>query len=727
MHQGATQIWATIGPSTLNRRSLEQLEIEGVSLFRINLSHTTLEELPEVLDVLQSTRVPVCIDSEGAQLRTGPMPQAKSARVGDRVTISRDSCDPSGTAVTLNHPAVLERIGIGELLFVDDGPILQVLASPSNDALRGRVLIGGLIKANRPVKIVCALELPPLSNKDKVAIRLARQRGVRHFALSFAQSAGDVQVMREEIGEDSVLISKIESNDGLENLVPILELSDAILLDRGDLARDQPFEKIPFWQKHILKTASEKSKSVYVATNLLESMVNADNPTRAEVNDIANTLMDGAAGLVLAAETAVGEHPIRAVKALKRVIAACEQHHDEGWLTVHDSGSKLIEPYGGELSECVRLDPSDFPASSRETGHLLSAAQYADFLQLCYGGFSPLSGFMSSSEVDAVLSDHALGEPGYWPVPIVLQVPRSVYESSSVGEPLALWRDRRPVGTVMVDEKSKLNVDQYCQRLYRTTDEKHPGVNATFRQGEYTLAGKVAILSDVDMCDTDYVFSPRIARAAFDARMWTRIVGFHTRNIPHLGHELLQQVAVEFAAADGLYVSPVVRKAKEDDFEISAIVGCYEALAAAGAYGDVEVIIGALAYLPKFAGPREAILTAICRQNYGCSHFVIGRDHAGIESYYSGVDAATYYEAAGDGLGIELLLFDEAYFCRRCEGASIDCGHPAEDREPISGTIVREVVQRGASADYPLLSEVVKGALARRKVEVRQPSSAEAS
>lgn len=309
------KILCTVGPAVLNGDCLKQLEEEGVDLLRINLSHTPLEKLEEIIRLIQcNVSVPICIDSEGAQLRSGSLKEGtRFLRVGEEIMIPND--------LPLNHPHLVSEIPMGELLYIDFHSACIEVIEKSAGSLRCRVLSGGKVGSNKAMN--CGkhkIFLPALTPKDKEAVSVAKKLGVRHVALSFASHPEDVLEMRQLTGDDFFLISKIESNDGLKNLGAIAQRSDALLIDRGDLSREQPIQRIPFLQKKIIAVAKQLQKEIYVATNLLETMIQERNPTRAEVSDVANALLDGVDGLVLAAETAIGRYPISCVTIIKKII-----------------------------------------------------------------------------------------------------------------------------------------------------------------------------------------------------------------------------------------------------------------------------------------------------------------------------------------------------------------------------------------------------------------------
>ena len=296
------QIICTLGPSSLNDFVIERLTDLGVSLLRINLSHTALEDVAEVVQfVLDRTEVPLCLDTEGAQVRTGSL-------AGDKIDISEHRIIEvpdhaiAGSAESFNlYPEnTVELLEVGDLITIDFNAVLVQVIEKRGGGVTLRVINGGTIGQNKAVTVGRGLDLPPLTEKDRKAVVIGHELGVRHFALSFANRAEDVDLLQELVG-DSTIIAKIESLNGIRNMEAIGAKVDALLIDRGDLSREMPIQRIPGAQKKIIEAAKKAGTKVYVATNLLETMVDAPEPTRAEVNDIYNTLKDGADGLVLAA------------------------------------------------------------------------------------------------------------------------------------------------------------------------------------------------------------------------------------------------------------------------------------------------------------------------------------------------------------------------------------------------------------------------------------------
>jgi pyruvate kinase len=331
------KILCTLGPASLRGDVIRALEERGVDLFRINLSHTPPEAVePTITLIRRYSNVPICLDSQGAQVRCGKMAEGTTLAAGTTITICSDDVIGSAERMTLWPASVFQSMRPGDLVHVDfDGALLQVMDVIGDGSAQATVLEGGRVKSNRAVVMDPPPSLGPITDKDVTAIEIGVRMGIRHYALSFASSAGDVELMRALIPEGSTVISKIESRAGVRNRDEIIDASDAVLIDRGDLSREVPVEYVPYYQKAIVRQANRWNTPVYVATNLLESMVTNSKATIAEMNDIANTLLDGVHGLVLAAETAMGVDPVGAVDAVMRCIKTFE-HTSMGSLLEED-------------------------------------------------------------------------------------------------------------------------------------------------------------------------------------------------------------------------------------------------------------------------------------------------------------------------------------------------------------------------------------------------------
>lgn len=330
----------------MNRETVKGMARYGVDLFRINLSHTPVTAVADAIDNIRSwTDVPVCLDSEGAQIRNGVMTGGGvMLRRDDRLTVYFDPIEGDSRHLSFTPATVGPMLQPGDRLCIDfDSAAIRIIETRGDHCL-AVVETDGYVGSRKAVDLNRPLPLAAITPKDREAIVIGKAMGIRHFALSFAGSRRHVDAMRALIGPEAVLIAKIESAEGTLHLSEILAAADEILIDRGDLSRQVPIEKIPFLQRRIVSMARTANTPVHVATNLLESMIHANNPTRAEVNDVVSTLLMGATGLVLAAETAIGRHPVAAVEMVRRLIDQYER-----WTP----NTSIEEVLCGPATECM--------------------------------------------------------------------------------------------------------------------------------------------------------------------------------------------------------------------------------------------------------------------------------------------------------------------------------------------------------------------------------------
>ena len=320
-----TKILCTLGPSSLSPEVIRGLDERGVALFRINLSHTPPERVAETVELVRRhSSTPICLDTQGAQVRCGPVADDVTLVRGSRVRLAAEGPEGTAESLTLWPGFVFETLQVDSAVAIDfDGVLLRV-RSVGDGWADAEVFEGGRVRSNRAVVITPAPALPPVTDDDQESIAIGAKLGITHYALSFASCAADVDLLRTLTPPGSHIISKIESRAGVTNVDEIIETSDAVLVDRGDLSREVPFAYVPFYQKMIVRQANRANRPVYVATNLLESLVTGSRATLAECNDIANTLLDGVHGLVLAAETAIGVDPLKAVDLVRNSIDAFE-------------------------------------------------------------------------------------------------------------------------------------------------------------------------------------------------------------------------------------------------------------------------------------------------------------------------------------------------------------------------------------------------------------------
>ena len=317
------KIICTIGPSSSNRTVLSGLKKNGVDIFRINLSHTSLKQLSSKINLLKKNKIKnICIDTEGAQARTTKVKKKIFLKKNKKVKICIKDNYSNKDVIYLYPNFNLMSVKIGSKIFIgfDNLEIKVTQKNLKQKFLIGKVVNDGLLESNKSVHFNCNIKLPPLTDKDIAAIKYSVKNHIKIFAMSFVNNHKDVEKIRTLVGKSSFLISKIETDNAIKNLKNILKKTNALLIDRGDLSRYVRIEKIPLAQRYICNVARQNKTPVYVATNLLESMVKNIQPTRAESNDIFTTLENGADGLVLAAESAIGNYPILAANFLKECI-----------------------------------------------------------------------------------------------------------------------------------------------------------------------------------------------------------------------------------------------------------------------------------------------------------------------------------------------------------------------------------------------------------------------
>jgi sulfate adenylyltransferase len=349
---------------------------------------------------------------------------------------------------------------------------------------------------------------------------------------------------------------------------------------------------------------------------------------------------------------------------------------------------QLIKPHGGELVDRTGERPDDVESLETVT---LSPRELADLDMLASGALSPLQGFMSSADYERVVEEMRLASGLPWALPVCLAV-----ESDPSGDRIALADESgRPLAVLEVEEIYSYDKEREAERCFRTTDDAHPGVARLYGQPDRYVAGAVTAFERQAPSFPELHKDPRDTRAVFAERGWKRVVGFQTRNPIHRAHEYLTKCALE--TVDGLLIHPLVGETKSDDVPAATRVKAYEVLIN-GYYPQDRVVVSAFPAAMRYAGPKEAIWHAICRKNYGCTHFIIGRDHAGVGSYYGTYDAQKIFEQLEpEELGITPLKFEHSFWCNACEGMASPktCPHGEETRVTLSGTKVREMLRAG--------------------------------
>jgi sulfate adenylyltransferase len=357
----------------------------------------------------------------------------------------------------------------------------------------------------------------------------------------------------------------------------------------------------------------------------------------------------------------------------------------------------LIAPHGGELilNRAGEAESLEWQVAAKNLPRVvIGSRQLADLEMLAIGAYSPLTGFMARADYLSVVEEMHLSTGLPWSLPITLAVTPEQAANLREGSQIALVDAEGALQAIMVlQEKYHYDKQLEAREVYRTLDDAHPGVKVVYQQGNVLLGGPVRVVALQKQTFPQYRYTPTQSRKLFLERGWKRVVAFQTRNPVHRAHEYIQKCALE--TVDGLYLHPLVGDTKGDDIPADVRMRCYEVLLE-NYYPADRVILGVLPAAMRYAGPREAIFHALMRKNYGCSHFIVGRDHAGVGNYYGTYDAH-YIFAEFDPvkLGITPMFFDHTFFCRACDAmaSSKTCPHGSEQHVTLSGTKVRHMLQ----------------------------------
>ncbi len=364
--------------------------------------------------------------------------------------------------------------------------------------------------------------------------------------------------------------------------------------------------------------------------------------------------------------------------------------------------SKLVPPHGGRLN--LLLVEGEERAEQMERAksmpHVrLSSRETSDLIMMAIGAFSPLAGFMGEDDYTGVVQDMRLVDGTLWSIPITLSVTKEEADSFSNGSEIALIDDESDelMGSMRIEEVFTYDKRAEARQVYKTEDEAHPGVAKVYSQQDILLSGPVKAFSEgpYPKIFGERYARPATTRAIFEEKGWATIAAFQTRNPIHRSHEYCTKIALE--VCDGILIHPLVGKLKADDIPAETRMKCYEVLLE-NYYPEDRVVLKVYPMEMRYGGPREAILHAIFRQNYGCSHLIVGRDHAGVGNYYGPFDAQTIFDDIDDeDLHLKPLKIDWTFWCYKCDGmASMKtCPHSKNDRVLISGTKLREMLANG--------------------------------
>ncbi|WP_048000617.1 sulfate adenylyltransferase [Lactiplantibacillus herbarum] len=379
-----------------------------------------------------------------------------------------------------------------------------------------------------------------------------------------------------------------------------------------------------------------------------------------------------------------------------------------------------IKAHGGKL---VNLE--DFSEATRQAAEQLPSLtinnwNISDLELIGIGGFSPLTGFMTSDDYHSVVNTMHLKSGVIWSVPITLGVSQKDADQIELNSEIALkGADGTIYGTMVVEDKFVPDKQLEAQNVYKTTDEAHPGVKRLYENGDVYLGGAIKLLQKPDHgAFSDYYMEPTETRKMFHDLGWQRIVGFQTRNPIHRAHEYIQKLALE--NVDGLFLNPLVGETKADDIPADVRMDSYKAILK-NYYPEERVRLVIYPAAMRYAGPKEAILHAIVRKNYGCTDFIVGRDHAGVGDYYGTYEAQELISSVEEEMGMHFFKFDNSFYCKKCGsmGTQKTCPHGEEDHISLSGTKVRQMLADGIvppkEVSRPEVAQVLIDGLKRKR------------
>jgi sulfate adenylyltransferase len=379
-------------------------------------------------------------------------------------------------------------------------------------------------------------------------------------------------------------------------------------------------------------------------------------------------------------------------------------------------------PHGGELvdllltgseAERAREDAASYPKID------LGPRETADFEMLATGALSPLTGFMTEKDYSSVLQETRLASGLVWSIPITVPLDEEGAKRIGGADAVTLTVDGEPAGILEVEQVFRRDRQAEAEAVFQTTDSSHPGVAALEATGDWVVGGRLRAFRLPEHTKfSEHRRTPAETRAEFDARGWQTVVGFQTRNPVHRAHEYIQKCALEIV--DGLLLHPLVGETKGDDIPADVRMRCYQVLLDSY-YPKDRVLLSVFPAAMRYAGPKEAIFHAMVRKNYGCTHFIVGRDHAGVGDFYGTFDAQKIFERFDPSdLGITPLKFEHSFWCNRCEGMATTkiCPHGEEHRVSLSGTKVREMLRSGERPppefSRPEVADVLIAAMADR-------------
>lgn len=374
-----------------------------------------------------------------------------------------------------------------------------------------------------------------------------------------------------------------------------------------------------------------------------------------------------------------------------------------------------LSPHGGRLISVSTFESS--PEKSKElsenaTVHV-SHESMVQMFNISTGVLSPLNGFMGKADYENVIDNMRLSDDTPWTIPVLLHVPETF--NAGGGDEITLLDDfGNAVGLLAFEELFTISKREYSKKVFATEDEAHPGVAKTLASSDRVVGGWLKSVMKFDKGSFENVtLSPKETRVLFKEKGWKDIIAFQTRNAPHIGHEYVQKTGLAFA--DGIFINPVLGKKKAGDFIDEVILEAYQALVK-NYYPKNSVVLSVLHYEMQYAGPKEAIMHAIMRKNFGCTHIAIGRDHAGVGSYYGPYAAHEIFKEFPD-LGIQAVFFREFFYCNKCGGIANEkiCPHLESDRLTFSGTKLRKMFLSGETPPKEFMRPEVSQVILKSK------------
>ena len=376
-------------------------------------------------------------------------------------------------------------------------------------------------------------------------------------------------------------------------------------------------------------------------------------------------------------------------------------------------------PYGGKLK--ISLDLNNQEKHLDGLKGMVQIEPFIDFyydsLKIADGSYSPLEGFMGEDEVASVLKRRSLPNGLPWTIPIIFAVDQSQNEKIKEGDQIALLnREQQPYGEMSIESKFKLNKKDIAETVYGTADLKHPNVQDLFEKyGDTAISGKVRIFKEQELPGGGYEKHPSEIREEFSKKGWKNVVAYQARNPPHVAHEYLQKVSLELPGIDGLFIHLVVGRLKKGDYKADVILNSYDSLIK-NYHRSEKTMMASLSITMRYAGPRASVFLAIIRRNYGATHYIIGRDQAGVGSYYEPYAAQKIFEELD--VGMVPIRFKDTFYCKKCKGITSEtvCPHSLEDRLIISQTKIRELLKTNQAIPQEILRPEIADILSKGDV-----------